>query len=362
MKQSKLKVILWVVTAIIVSSYNCPLVVFAAEKESEENSTLYELTEFIPDIQHTTNINKTTAYGSFNFNDGTVQDWTTYGPIDEDGDGPFSSHFSRHWGDAVSYPSKGLSDPIGNNRGSYQICCVSGHGITNPGATYWYMYWISPNLSLSKSWQIAGGYTVKILNYMELVAPVPGTHLKLAVASHVTVYDHNQARNRYFRSSYENIHNYNQNTAWVTKGLEFSGAIAEIANKTIVDIMVSVRGEMTDYFEGGIYLDEIVPYKSNPTNVSSRTSAIPDDFILHQNFPNPFNPDTQIQYSLPEQTWVSLQVFDATGRRVAELVNQVKPSGNHSITWNAAAQSSGIYYILLKSPEFTQMRKCILLK
>jgi hypothetical protein len=197
---------------------------------------------------------------------------------------------------------------------------------------------------------------------MELIAPVPGTHLELAVALHVTVYDRDQAKNRYFRSSYTNIHNYNQNTAWVTQEFEFSGTIASIAHKSITDIMVSVRGEMADYFEGGIYLDEIIPYESTPTDVSAMTGAIPDDFILHQNYPNPFNPETQIQFSLPDQTRVSIQIFDATGRQVAELLNQIQPAGSHSVTWNAAGQSSGIYYIVTKAPEFTQTRKCLLLK
>jgi hypothetical protein len=75
-----------------------------------------------------------------------------------------------------------------------------GHGITNPGATWWYMYWISPDLSSSSAWQNADGYSIELLNYMELIAPAPGDHLNLYINLFVTVYDHDEGRNRHFRS------------------------------------------------------------------------------------------------------------------------------------------------------------------
>src|SRR4030042_1052308 len=62
------------------------------------------------------------APGGYDFNSGSLQDWTVNGPLDEDGNGPFASNFSASWADAVNHPTSGLSDPLGDNRGSYKIC------------------------------------------------------------------------------------------------------------------------------------------------------------------------------------------------------------------------------------------------
>ena len=258
-----------------------------ADGETIDNATkLVQLEEYYPDIQQLNQpiTNYTMPlWESFNFNNGTVQSWTTIGPYDEDGDGPFPSHFSSCWDDATNHPNSALTDPLGNNRGSFKICNVSGHGISNPGATYWYMYWQSPDLTTSPNWQNASGYTVKLLNYMELIAPVPGTHLVLAINLHVTVYDPGQARDRYFRITYENIQNWLQNPVWIEKTMAFSGDITSIANKSIKYIMVSVRGQMADYFEGGIYLDEIVPYGSGPANPQISLDLSDLDFGMTKN-------------------------------------------------------------------------------
>lgn len=72
--------------------------------------------------------------------------------------------------------------------------------------------------------------------------------------------------------------------------------------------------------------------------------GVPRDYALHQNFPNPFNPATTMQYDLPSAANVSLVVFDILGRRVVELVNGMKPEGYHSVTWDASGVSSGVYF------------------
>lgn len=108
------------------------------EMLNAQNPSIREVAQPFSNMKHSAE--KLLTYNAFDFNDGTVQDWYVIGAYDESGNGPFSSHFSASWADAVSYPTAGLADPIGNNKGSYKICNVMGHGITNPGATYWYMY------------------------------------------------------------------------------------------------------------------------------------------------------------------------------------------------------------------------------
>ncbi len=98
------------------------------------------------------------------------------------------------------------------------------------------------------------------------------------------------------------------------------------------------------------------------TSVSNETGSQPAHFALEQNYPNPFNPNTTIKYSLEEAGLVSLTVYNIVGQKVAELVNEVKPSGVHTINWNASSVASGMYYYRLVSGNEVQTRKMTLIK
>ncbi len=88
----------------------------------------------------------------------------------------------------------------------------------------------------------------------------------------------------------------------------------------------------------------------------------PSKFILRQNFPNPFNPTTTIKYSLPQNSFVSLKVYDITGKEVANLVNEQELIGNHSVEFNASSLASGIYFYRIKTGNYSDTKKLILLK
>jgi hypothetical protein len=70
-------------------------------------------------------------------------------------------------------------------------------------------------------------------------------------------------------------------------------------------------------------------------------------FALHPNYPNPFNPVTQIRYDLPQTARVTLTIYNAQGRVVDELVNAVQPTGAHAKLWNAGSYPSGVYFARL---------------
>ena len=89
---------------------------------------------------------------------------------------------------------------------------------------------------------------------------------------------------------------------------------------------------------------------------------LPTEFALSQNYPNPFNPTTTINYDVPEAADVQLQVYDITGRKVAELVNTRKSAGSHSVDWNADNFATGIYIYRLTAGDFSAVRKLTLIK
>ncbi|MCE1187869.1 MAG: T9SS type A sorting domain-containing protein [Ignavibacteria bacterium] len=91
-------------------------------------------------------------------------------------------------------------------------------------------------------------------------------------------------------------------------------------------------------------------------------AAKPERYELMQNFPNPFNPVTTIRYQLPERAFVTLAVYDITGRKIAELIRGEQGAGRHEVNWNASSMASGVYLYRLEAGTFSQTKKLILLK
>ena len=86
------------------------------------------------------------------------------------------------------------------------------------------------------------------------------------------------------------------------------------------------------------------------------------EFRLEQNYPNPFNPSTNISYVIPEATQVTVEVFNLLGERVAELVNKLQASGEHSVRFDATGLTSGIYIYRINAGSFISTKKMLLVK
>jgi photosystem II stability/assembly factor-like uncharacterized protein len=102
-----------------------------------------------------------------------------------------------------------------------------------------------------------------------------------------------------------------------------------------------------------------------PTNVEIdplSQSAIPGDFVLHQNFPNPFNPTTVISYRLPANTFMTLKVYDLLGREVGTLISKHEIAGFHKVIFNAGNLPSGVYFYRIEAGNYVDTKKFILLK
>jgi len=114
---------------------------------------------------------------------------------------------------------------------------------------------------------------------------------------------------------------------------------------------------------GGDYEDV-----SGDFNIQDTPSSVdvpknnPKSFILHANYPNPFNPKTIINYELPTTNYVVISVYNLIGQRVVTLVSEKQRAGYYSIEWNASNLSSGTYFIKMDANEFVQIIKSILVK
>ncbi len=114
-----------------------------------------------------------------------------------------------------------------------------------------------------------------------------------------------------------------------------------------------------------------VPNWSGVSNIASgapvgvkgrKTSELPAFFTLFPNYPNPFNPETEIRYGLPVSCQVSLEVYNITGEKVVTLVNEKQEAGYHRVVWDASGMASGIYLYRIKAGIFSKTQKMVLLK
>ena len=98
----------------------------------------------------------------------------------------------------------------------------------------------------------------------------------------------------------------------------------------------------------------------NPSGIEMEITS--HSFSLSQNFPNPFNPSTKINWQMPARSQVTLKVYDVLGNEIASLVNEEKEAGYHSIDFNASDFPSGVYFYKLTAGNFISIRKMLLLR
>jgi len=129
-----------------------------------------------------------------------------------------------------------------------------------------------------------------------------------------------------------------------------SGSIQELTNVSVNQILT-------------------VTEQNTVTGFNDITSSVPKDFQLSQNFPNPFNPNTQIKFSIKENSFVTLKVFDVLGKEITTLVNKELNAGVYSYNFNTDnlpagnhGLASGIYLYKLTAGKFTETKKMILLR
>ncbi len=102
-------------------------------------------------------------------------------------------------------------------------------------------------------------------------------------------------------------------------------------------------------------------------SVEREDPIIPDEFIVHQNFPNPFNPETEIRFALTKDSHVVINVYNTLGQQLDTLIDEQYAAGFHSVRWdgkdkNGNPVSSGVYLYQIKAGDFSQVRKMSLIR
>lgn len=173
-------------------------------------------------------------------------------------------------------------------------------------------------------------------DFMEIIKP--HKHVKAYIYGH---------SHRFNLQNNDGIHEINQpSTAYVFRETSTSAFMHADLNRDSLSFKVETL--IPDHPWNG--LTDTLFYRSDVHSDSAEKSdVLPDGVKLEQNFPNPFNPSTQITYHLSSESFVKLQVFDTTGKKIAILVDRHMSAGKHTVTFNPSGISSGVYLCRLEA-------------
>ncbi len=150
------------------------------------------------------------------------------------------------------------------------------------------------------------------------------------------------------------------------EGESFGEPIARVAEHEFVDTTVDTGKvyyyaiSATDF--AGNEGDKSAEVSLLVSAVAQSGSVVPTEFALDQNYPNPFNPTTTISFSLPKAAHVLLEVYNASGQKVATLVNKRMQPGVYQATWDASNMASGVYFYTIKAGQYSATKKMVLMR
>ncbi len=130
-------------------------------------------------------------------------------------------------------------------------------------------------------------------------------------------------------------------------------ATADVPDSCLITISITGSGTQP----GSLFVMDDLAFGAATTSVEAAGSVVPRVYELSQNFPNPFNPSTLIQYAIPRSGRVRLTVFDILGREIATLVDAEQAAGTYRVRFDGSSLSSGSYFYRLQAGEYTQTRK-----
>jgi len=144
---------------------------------------------------------------------------------------------------------------------------------------------------------------------------------------------------------------------WSLQTINESAPNVNVTSSSMVD-------KYNYYITGGTFQEGRIYHTNNggSTSVNNTLAIKPSGFSLSQNYPNPFNPATSIKFTVPAKSNVNMKIYNALGKEVAEIINEVKSQGIYEVKFNAENLPGGVYYYKLFAGDLSETKKMILIK
>jgi hypothetical protein len=143
----------------------------------------------------------------------------------------------------------------------------------------------------------------------------------------------------------------------IASGNQYEPQITPTTDGAII-FFIDTRISINNY---NLYIQKVKMNGSTILSAGNGSTAV-NSYRLEQNYPNPFNPSTVISFAIAKEEFVKLKVYDVTGKEVATLLIEKLSMGSHSVSFNAAALTSGVYFYRLETEGFTDFKKMLLVK
>jgi len=157
---------------------------------------------------------------------------------------------------------------------------------------------------------------------------------------------------------------------WIT--VDPMSGVLQPAENIDLEVTIDFTGDNINYdstYEAILYVHnntpdtpEIPVVINGVVGVEEEIPGMPKTYSLAQNFPNPFNARTSINFALPQQSDVTIEVFNLLGQKTATLAEGLLPAGNHTVTWDASDVASGVYYYKLTAGDYSSIKMMTLIK
>jgi hypothetical protein len=141
-----------------------------------------------------------------------------------------------------------------------------------------------------------------------------------------------------------------------------TGRLQDVVLGTLIDVNMTGQNSFEVLNPTGFDRLKMIINFNNVISGLETETEVPNNFFLSQNYPNPFNPTTKINYSIPYESSVKLEIFNYLGEKITTLVNDVKQKGNYEIEFNSYGLASGIYFYKLSTEGYVETKKMILQK
>jgi hypothetical protein len=147
----------------------------------------------------------------------------------------------------------------------------------------------------------------------------------------------------------------------VKSQVSFPNAIYYQNNPGSINFIVNIFSNSNFFWSDSFTVIDIIP------GIAENETNLPIEYALKQNYPNPFNPTTKILYSVPEESLISIKIYNTLGEGVTVLVNENKSAGSYEVMWNGKNHhgqrvTSGIYFYIMEADNFVQVRKMVYLQ